>query len=130
MFGKSENQTNNVLFISYLNRDSLMEMPALLTGSGCTVDLFSTETNQTHENKYYRNSIKASSEQHEFFAQLLMFMGDHNQEYQWIIPGDSEINNLLNHSIESEELLYKIMPASIYKTAYQWSQPERIIKAA
>ena len=99
-----------VLFISFVNWDSLMEIPALLSGGGCTVDLFCTPKSWVLENKFYNKSIIADENPASFTDSLMEYIAENGNDYQWIIPGDDIIIRMLNDRITSEELFYKVMP--------------------
>jgi Carbamoyl-phosphate synthase L chain, ATP binding domain len=106
------NGKSRVLLISYKNWDSLMEMPALLHQGGCLVDVFCTEGAWVLKNRYYHQSVIAENDPELFMQQLLDFIHDYGDQYQWVIPGDDDILSMLNQHIKGEHLFYKLMPLS------------------
>ena len=100
----------NVLFISFVNWDSLMEIPALLESGGCTVDLFCTKNSWVLDNKSFKNAYLAESDAETFTEKLLSYLQLYKNNYQWIIPGDDIIIRILNEKITDENLFHKIMP--------------------
>lgn len=101
-----------VLIISFANWDSLMELPAVFKQAGCSVDLFCKKDSWVLHNKFYDSWIEATSNDDEFIAQLLAFIESKGDEYNWVIPGDDIILRLLNDTLVSEKLFYKLMPLS------------------
>jgi len=100
----------NTLFISFINWDSLMEIPAVLKNGGCNVDIFCTKDSWVLNNKFYENAIIADADGDTFVNELLAYIEKNKDRYDWIIPGDDIIIRLLNEKITSEEVFYKIMP--------------------
>ena len=101
-----------VLLVSFVNWDSLIEIPALLANGGCTVDVFSTPDSWPLKNRFFSNWIPGSSNENEFVAELLKYVNESSGKYRWIVPGDDVVLRLLNECITSEAAFYKLMPLS------------------
>ena len=101
-----------VLFISYMNWDSLMEIPHLLKKGGCTVDLFCTADSWVLDNDAYEHAYIAEQDPENFCEKLLNYLKLYKNNYQWIIPGDDIIIRILNEKIKDTTLFYKVMPLS------------------
>ncbi len=101
---------SKVLFISYMNWDSLMEMPALLKNGGCSVDLFCTENSWVLENESYNRAYITEQDPEIFSEKLFNYLKLYKNNYQWIIPGDDIIMRILNEKITDTNLFYKVMP--------------------
>ena len=99
-----------VLLISYVNWDSLIEIPALLKDGGCTVDIFCIKDSWVLKNKCYDTWIPGSAHENTFVDELLAYIEKSTGKYNWILPGDDIIVRLLNERITDESLFYKIMP--------------------
>lgn len=99
-----------ILLISYVNWDSLIEIPAILKNAGCTVDIFSVKGSWVLQNKYYGSWIEGSADAGIFLNELLAYIDKNSGKYNWIIPGDDAIIRALNDRITSEPLFYKVMP--------------------
>jgi predicted ATP-grasp superfamily ATP-dependent carboligase len=101
---------NRVLLISFVNWDSLIEIPAIFKNGGCTVDIFCTKDSWVLQNKAYDKWIAAPNDESAFTTQLLDFVEKNGDNYFWIVPGDDIVLRLLNDRITSESLFYRIMP--------------------
>ncbi len=99
-----------VLIISFANWDSLMELPAVFKQAGCSTDLYCKKGSWVLESEFYDNWIEAKEDDTVFLDELFDFIKRNGDNYQWIIPGDDIILRLLNDTITSEALFYKIMP--------------------
>lgn len=99
-----------VLLISYINWDSLIEIPAILKNGGCQVDVFCSEHSWAIQNSAHNAWIPAPTEEKAFVAQLLDLVQNGKTKYDWIIPGDDIIVRLLNEQITDEHLFYKLLP--------------------
>ena len=99
-----------VLLISFVNWDSLIEIPAILSNAGCTVDIFSVKDSWVLQNKQYDTWIEGSADAVIFIDQLLSYIEKNSDKYNWVIPGDDAIIRSLNERITSETLFYKVMP--------------------
>ncbi len=98
------------LLISFVNWDSLMELPGILKNGGCTVDIFCIKDSWALQNESYDKWIEASIDEASFVKELLTYIEKNGANYQWIIPGDDIIIRILNEQPLSEALFYKIMP--------------------
>ncbi len=99
-----------VLIVSFANWDSMMELPFVFKEAGCVVDVFSVKDSWVLKSSYYDNYIEGSADPDEFVSQLVALVREKGDDYNWIIPGDDIIIRMLNDSITSEELFYKILP--------------------
>ena len=99
-----------VLLISYVNWDSLIEIPAILKNGGCTVDVFSVKDSWVLQNKQYDTWIPGNTDANIFLEELLCYIEKNTDKYNWIIPGDDAIIRALNARIIDEAQFYKIMP--------------------
>ena len=99
-----------VLLISFVNWDSLIEIPAILTNGGCTVDIYCVQDSWVLQNRFHDTWIPASSDEVTFTNELLSYIDKSGDKYQWIIPGDDAIIRILNDRITDEAQFYKIMP--------------------
>ena len=99
-----------VLLISFVNWDSLIELPVLIKNGGCTLDIFCYKGSWALQNKFHDQWIEANEDPAVFLEELLEFIDKNGTGYDWIIPGDDIIIRLLNDEIKDEALFYKIMP--------------------
>ncbi len=99
-----------VLLISFVNWDSLIEIPAILSNAGCAVDIFSVKDSWVLQNKQYDTWIEGSPDAATFLDQLISYIEKNSSMYIWVIPGDDAIIRSLNERITSETLFYKVMP--------------------
>ena len=99
-----------VLLISLVNWDSLIEIPAMLSDGGCTVDIIAGKDSWVLQNKRFNKWVPASEDPDAFLKELLAYVDGHGDEYNWLIPADDIIVRVLNTHIYSLELFRKIMP--------------------
>ena len=99
-----------VLLISYVNWDSLIEIPVILTNAGCAVDIFSVKDSWVLQNKYHDSWIEGNADATAFLDELLSYIDKNAGKYNHIIPGDDAILRALNGRITDPSLFYKVMP--------------------
>jgi predicted ATP-grasp superfamily ATP-dependent carboligase len=99
-----------VLLISFVNWDSLVEIPTLLKDGGCTVDVYAVKDSWVLQNNAHQNWIECSTDPNEFIAALINFLHEKRGVYDWIIPGDDIVIRLLNERLTDEAFFYKVMP--------------------
>lgn len=98
------------LLISFMDWDSLIEIPAVITNGGFVLDVYAIEGSWVLRNSFFHKHIVADKDQNVFIDELLQLISSNPDAYDWIIPGDDIIIRLLNERIKDETLFYKIMP--------------------
>jgi len=96
--------------VSYANWDSLMELPVVFKQAGCTIDIFCIEDCWALQNQFHDKWIQANKDEQTFLEELLIYVKQNGNDYNWIIAGDDLIIRLLNEAIEDEDLFYKLLP--------------------
>lgn len=87
-----------------------MEIPALLKMGGCEVDVFCAANSWAVQNSFYDNWINAPENEDEFVEQLITLVTRGGLQYDWVIPGEDVVLELLNARITDEQLFYKMLP--------------------
>ena len=70
-----------VLLISFVNWDSLIEIPAIIKGGGCSLDIFSCKNSWVLKNKSYDKWIPASEGEGPFVKELLTYIEQNGANY-------------------------------------------------
>ncbi len=99
-----------VLVACLENWDTLQELPFVLNKGGCTVDVFCSKKSWLISNSYYHNWIECSDDTDTYVKELTELALRKTDAYDWIIPADEKLLNVLNERIHSEELFYRILP--------------------
>lgn len=99
-----------VLVACLENWDTLQEVPFVLHEGGCTVDVFCSKRSWLITNSYYNNWIECSDDEELYIKELIALAEKKEDPYDWIIPADEKLLKILNDSISSEDLFYKILP--------------------
>ena len=87
-----------------------MEIPAILKDAGCVVDVFCPADSWVLQNSFYDNWISAPQEEDDFFNKLVALVSSGGKQYDWIIPGEDIVLEILNNRISDEQLFYKLLP--------------------
>lgn len=101
-----------VLIACLENWDSLQELPFILNRGGCTVDIFCSKKSWLLSNRHYHNWIECSNQPDEYIQQLKSLAYDKEAAYDWIIPADEKLLNILNTCLTDEADFYRILPLS------------------
>ncbi len=99
-----------VLVACLENWDTLMELPFILNKGGCTVDVYCSEKSWLICNSYYHHWIKCADDQDGYVKELVALAHRKEDAYDWIIPADEKLLNVLNDRLSSEEDFYRILP--------------------
>ena len=100
----------NVLVACLENWDTLGELPFVLSQGGCNVDVFCSKKSWLISNSYYHNWIESPADTDQYIRHLVSLVQNPSIKYDWVIPADEMLLNLLNDAINDEELFYKILP--------------------
>lgn len=100
----------NVLIACLENWDTLQEIPFIVKKGGCKVDVYCSKGSWLISNSYFDHWIESSENIDEYVTKLSELAQNKNSPYDWIIPADEKLLNILNERIHSEELFYKILP--------------------
>ena len=99
-----------VLVACLENWDTLQELPFILNKGGCIVDVYCSEKSWLIQNSFYSNWIESSDNIEEYVKGLVDLSMKKEDAYDWIIPADERLLNVLNNNIQSEEIFYRILP--------------------
>ena len=99
-----------VLVACFDNWDTIQEVPFVLKKGGCTVDVYCSKNSWLIANSYYNKWIESSDNTATYLKELFALVENKDNPYDWIIPADEKLLQLLNEAITSEELFYKILP--------------------
>lgn len=99
-----------VLVACLENWDSLQELPFILNKGGCTVDVYCSKKSWLISNSFYHNWIECSDNLEEYIKGLVELSMRKEDAYDWIIPADEKLLNVLNEKIELEEIFFSLLP--------------------
>ncbi len=97
-----------VLIACFDNWNTLSEVPYILNKGGFTVHVFCGKGSWLLKNKFYHKWIKAEEGADAYVSQLIDLVKSEN--YDWVIPGDEKLIQILNETITDEVLFYKLLP--------------------
>ena len=101
-----------VLVACLENWDTLQELPFVLQKGGCSVKVYCSKKSWLISNSYYDHWIECSDDADTYIKELIALVKNNPDKYDWIIPADEKLIQVLNNAITSEQLFYKIMPLS------------------
>ncbi len=99
-----------VLVACLENWDTLQELPFVLSKGGCMVDVYCSKNSWLISNSYYDKWIECSDNIDGYLKGLYALAENQEAPYDWIIPADEKLLQLLNNDISSAGLFYKILP--------------------
>ncbi len=99
-----------VLVACLENWDTLQELPFVLNKGGCSVDVYCSKKSWLICNSFYHNWIECSDNVEEYVKGLVELSMKKEDPYDWIIPADEKLLNVLNDRIKEEEIFYRILP--------------------
>lgn len=99
-----------VLVACLENWDTLQELPFVLNKGGCMVDVYCSKNSWLISNSYYSKWIECSDHIDIYLKELYTLAENREAPYDWIIPADEKLLQLLNNDITSPELFYKLLP--------------------
>ncbi len=99
-----------VLIACLENWDSLQEIPFIVNKGGCVVDVYCSKNSWLISNSFYHHWIECSNDVEEYVKGLSNLAQNTDSPYDWIIPADEKLLNILNEHIVEEALFYKLLP--------------------
>lgn len=99
-----------VLIACLENWDTLQEIPFIVNKGGCVVDVYCSKNSWLISNSFYHHWIECSNDVEEYVKGLSNLAQNTDSPYDWIIPADEKLLNILNEHIVEEALFYKLLP--------------------
>ncbi len=99
-----------VLVACLENWDTLQELPFILNKGGCIVDVYCSKKSWLISNSYFHNWIECSDDTATYVNKLTELAMRKDDPYDWVIPADEKLLNILNDSIKEADVFYRILP--------------------
>ena len=99
-----------VLVACLENWDSLQELPFILKNGGCTVDVYCSKKSWLICNSFYHDWIECSDNLEEYVKGLVELSMRKEDAYDWIIPADEKLLNVLNEKVVLEDIFFSLLP--------------------
>lgn len=103
---------HKVLVACLENWDTLQEVPYVLSKGDCIVDVYCSKKSWLIRNSFFTTWIESSDNIETYIKELSALAENKETPYDWIIPADEKLLKILNDTITSEELFYKLLPLS------------------